>query len=303
LTGSFVDVDGVEFDTGAISSCVSLNNTATGTISIGNTQTTGILNIGTNANRTANVNIMNGELASGSVNIMGGTTAVGGVNISSGSTNTGTVNILTGSLSAGELNLGGGTSVVNLLTSASSAGTINLATGSTSNVNVNILTGATSTGNVNIMTGENATGTVSLGGGTSVVSSNRPLTLNYVPTALLSTTYLGGTSNALITGTNPNNSTVQIARVVLNAGVWILIGQARFATPGAGGSYSLSISSLPTTLSNNCLQSQSTSTNTAVSANLSRIVATNVAVTWYLVANTPISCVMSNVNFDARRIA
>jgi hypothetical protein len=271
LIGGNVSVEGVNFSSSAISSCSSLNNAPSTAIAIGDTQTTGALNIGTNASRSAGINIANGATSTCNVNILTGASATGDVNISSGTSNSGAVNLLNG---------------------GSATGAVNLATGTTS------------AGVVNLSTGASSTGTVNLGGGTSVVRTNRPITLNYPASqAIASTAFLGGTTPPVYTGTNPNNSTVQIARVVLTRGVWILIGQAIFQTPGAGGFFSLSISSLPTVIQNTCCQSQSTFANNPVATNVSRFVATDVNVTWYLTAQTPVSCPVTNVGFIAYRIA
>jgi hypothetical protein len=201
----------------------------------------------------------------------------------------------------GTLNTGAISSCSSLNNSSSTA--ISIGDTQTSGT-LDIGTNASRTADVNILTGASSSGAVSLGGGTAVVRTNRPITLNYPASqAIASTAFLGGTTTPVYTGTNPNNSTVQIARVVLTRGVWILIGQAVFQTPGAGGFFSLSISSSPTTIQNTCCQSQSTFVNNPVVTNLSRFVATDVNVTWYLVAQTPVSCPVTNVGFIVYRIA
>ena len=85
-----------------------------GSLSIGDTQTTGALNMGTNAGRTGGINIATSS-AICPINIMNGATTGGSVNIANGTgaSQTTTVNIGTGS-TTGAVTIGGGSNVINL---------------------------------------------------------------------------------------------------------------------------------------------------------------------------------------------
>lgn len=58
---------------------------------------------------------------------------------------------------------------------------IHINNGTTNASNTNISNGASTSGNVNIMTGATSTGTINLGGSSTVIQVNRPITLSYTP--------------------------------------------------------------------------------------------------------------------------
>jgi hypothetical protein len=81
-----------------------------GTIDIGVSQTNGILNIGTGASRSGNINIANGTTTSSVLNIHNGSGSSGSVNIANGNQST-TVNIANGTAS-GTVTIGNANNIV-----------------------------------------------------------------------------------------------------------------------------------------------------------------------------------------------
>ena len=201
----------------------------TGTLSVGNTQTDGILNLGTGV-RTATgvmniatgastacaINVMNGNTTAGSVNIANGTGAsqTTAVNIGSGST-TGAVTIgNTGNattLASGTTNIAtsvGLTSSINILNGggATTGGSVNIANGTSQTTTVNIASG-TGTGTVTI---GNTGNTTTLGSG--IINVNGNLTMGTGKNITLGT--VTNDSTVLNTITNATtNQTVTLSRV------------------------------------------------------------------------------------------
>jgi hypothetical protein len=191
-------------------------------LNIANSQTNGILNIGTNARSgainiatvtgsTCGINILNGNGATtgGSVNIANGTLQTTTVNIASG-TGTGAVTI---GNSANTTDLKGGT--INLQTDATTGGSVNIKTGATSTGDVNIKSGTTSGGAVNIATGTGLTQTTSVAIGSGTTSGAVTIGNSLNTTSINSNNILmnstsgytniyGGTNVARNTGTVAN---------------------------------------------------------------------------------------------------
>jgi hypothetical protein len=92
----------------------------TGTLSVGDTQTTGVLNVGTGVRTSAGVmNIATGSSNACAINIMNGNTTAGSVNIANGtgSSQTTAVNISSGS-TTGAVTIGGTSNTTTLASSA-----------------------------------------------------------------------------------------------------------------------------------------------------------------------------------------
>lgn len=216
----------------------------TGNIDIATTQTSGVLNIGTNTGRTATGIINIGSLTSlAPINIetvstnntyedpaiaigtatgnrvirlgnIGTNTIVGGFQIQGSNMNNRTVtnnyNIATNQID-GVLNVGTGTrsGAVNIANGATTTSIMNIHNGASSSGSVNIANGAQST-TVNIQSGT-GTGTVTIGNAASSVALNgsvtlaRPLSLGTGPTLA---TQLGFRTTSLITVTNYTAVTV-----------------------------------------------------------------------------------------------
>lgn len=199
----------------------------TGTLSVGATQTTGVMNLGTGVRTAAGVmniatgasnacaiNIMNGNTTAGSVNIANGTGAsqTTAVNIGSGST-TGAVTIgntgNTTTLASGTTNIAtavGLTSSINILNGggATTGGSVNIANGTSQTTTVNIASG-TGTGTVTI---GNTGNTTTLGSGTINVNGNltmgtgKNITLGTVADdSTVYATYVNSTANQTVTQT------------------------------------------------------------------------------------------------------
>jgi hypothetical protein len=219
------------FNAGIATNTIQATNSTTGSITIGASQTDGILNLGTGS-RTATgvINIATGSGA-GNVNILTGVGTSGGLNIGTATsgTNTVPVSINTGNQS-GAINMGnaGNTFQVNsgtinigtiptscqvvLLGQDAALGSVKLATGSGVNTaSVSISTGTT-TGDVTIGNSSNA---VKVNG---AVTLAKPLILGTAPTANTQIGFLQ--SNTLSTFTATGNYT--LSSLTLPAGVYLL---------------------------------------------------------------------------------
>ena len=270
------------FSSGILTTSVDVPTSSSG-INIGVGSTSGTINIGTASVRTGGINIGNGSsVASGAnTNINNGTPNASNTNIMNNSTTSGSCNIMTGS---------------------TSTGIVNIATGTGSSV-VNISNGTT-TGAVNIGNLTNAvtisSSSLTLGTPFKTLTVQVPISLNYDPSIISSNT-LG----YLITGTGSTSSVTSvpttIRQLTLTFGVWLLISNVYYSTPGTY--YQLSIS-----VTNNGIDSSYASINTGVPgavAQVTRIVNTTTSGfgPWYLVGGCSVSSAISNIVFTATRIA
>jgi hypothetical protein len=272
---------------------------STGTIdNSGNTMTLGANTTGMTIGKTGTTTTVNGTLSAVTIDNSGNTMVLGAntTGMTIGKTGITTVN---GTLDTATIDRTGLISIGGNVTRTSN---INIMTGSSATGNINIMTGLSPTGDVNISNGLSASGTISLGGGTSVVKINRPLTLNYNPTAL-SESQLGYKITPTFTGANPNYSTVNLAYATLTPGVWIINGNSAFLTPGANGLIGLSISPSSNALDYTCMSFMTTPYNNTLVTNVTRIVRVTTSATWHLTAFTVTSCSMSNIVFDIYRMA
>jgi hypothetical protein len=190
---------------------------------LGQNITSGDIYIGVDASattgRSGTIHIGDGNnITGGTIHINNGTTNASNTNINNGATTTGTVNIMTGN---------------------TSSGTINLATGSGS-AKVNIGSGTT-TGIVNIGNTTNAvninSSALSLGSSTKSLTVNAPITVAYLQTEITSNTQIGfkvnGTSSSVTSMLASTITTFWSAPLV--SGVWYLLGNAKYVSPGAFG--------------------------------------------------------------------
>lgn len=155
----------------------------TGALSVGNTQTTGVLNVGTGVRTAAGVvNLATGTSNACAINILngGGATTGGSVNIANGASQTTTVNIASGT-GTGAVTIGGASNTTTLASA-------------TINMNGNLIMG----------TGDNIT--------------LQPNTGYVAPTIL---TQLGGTLSATILTTAPVNASVYGTLTITTAGIYI----------------------------------------------------------------------------------
>jgi len=152
-------------------------STTSGNIETGNSQTTGVINIGVGNSRTTTGN-------GGAINIGGGNTCTNNLNLSNGNSYTGIVNIANGLTTGATINLASGT-------------------GGLQTTNVNIVSG-TGTGTVTIGNSACITdikGTITIGSNASTtdlkgsVTLNKPLILGTIPTA---STQLGYQQDGII---------------------------------------------------------------------------------------------------------
>lgn len=137
-------------------------------INVGDTQTSGILNIGTGTSRTGAVNIATGATAtSTAISIGNQTGAFGSVDI-------GTTTITVGKANTATNNMQTSTNGTLNLKTTSTGGAVNLGTGMTSG---NIIVGGASSSSTNILIGSSQTtytGAISIG---TVVTGNAPITI------------------------------------------------------------------------------------------------------------------------------
>ena len=270
------------FSSGIITTSVDVPTSSSG-INIAVGSTSGTINIGTASVRTGGINIGNGSsVASGAnTNINNGTPNASNTNIMNNATTSGSCNIMTGS---------------------TSTGIVNIATGTGSSV-VNISNGTT-TGGVNIGNLACAvtitSSSLSLGTPFKALTVQCPISLNYDP-SIITANQLG----YLITSTGSTSSLTSVATTIrqltLSFGVWLLIANVYYSTPGTY--YQLSISA-----TNNGLDSSYATINTGVPgavAQVTRIVNTTTSGfgPWYLVGGCSVSSTISNIVFTATRIA
>lgn len=177
----------------------------TGTLSVGNTQTTGVLNVGTGVRTAAGVmNIATGTSNACAINILngGGATTGGSVNIANGTSQTTTVNIASGT----------GTGTVTI---GNTGNTTTLGSG-TINVNGNLTMG----------------GTITLG----TVANDSTVYATYVDSTANQTVtqtkigqsfflYRSANSGSIGNATN----TVVLSTTVTNAGIYNICYQARYS--------------------------------------------------------------------------
>ncbi len=227
----------------------------TGTLSVGNTQTTGVMNVGTGVRTSAGVmniatgasnacaiNIMNGNTTAGSVNIANGTGAsqTTAVNISSGST-TGTVTIgntgNTTTLASGTTNIAtavGLTSSINILNGggATTGGSVNIANGTSQTTTVNIASG-TGTGAVTI---GNTGNTTNLNSGITNIRGTLGVTGTIAATGMITANgglTMGGSNNITLSSTPGSFSATQLGFIIAND-----IGFTSTGLPASGTSIS-----------------------------------------------------------------
>lgn len=177
----------------------------TGNISIGASQTTGILNVGTNAGRTGGINIASTAGAICPINILnGGATTGGSVNIANGASQTTTVNIASGT-GTGTVTIGNTGNTTNL-----NSGTINVNGALTMGTGRNITLGTVTNDSTVLNTIVNAT-------------TNQTVTLSRVG----QTYFLYRSTNS---GTIPNTTnTVLHSTTVTNAGIYTINYLTRYS--------------------------------------------------------------------------
>ena len=233
LTPTFnLDVSG----TTNISSTLTVNKIDASNVAsqmdIATNQTSGILNIGTDTGRTANINIGTGTTGAKTIQIGGNaansTTELRGQTINLGTSSTSSsINInptLTGTLNLGTTISGGTISLGP--TVATSASTFNIARGDLSGGTINAFSGnATNNSVLNIATGTRNTGIFSLGSGDTTMATTNVFsgaftnsTTNAFNGTLFNTTtnfLSGNASNTSVlniaTGTRDSGSTINIA--------------------------------------------------------------------------------------------
>ena len=154
----------LETFTGGIASNSIQSTTASTDMSIGSSQTSGILNLGTGASRTsagADVNIATGASNACAVNVMNGNTTAGSVNIANGTgaTQTTAVNIASGS-TTNTVTIGNPSNTVIIGSGASTL--ISNQVGMVNSVSILSGGGATTGGSVNIANGSSQTTTVNI---------------------------------------------------------------------------------------------------------------------------------------------
>jgi hypothetical protein len=214
------------------------------------------------------------------------------VNSVSPTTNATVMNI--GATSTADINIGTavrGTSAVIHIGDANS---------NTAGSNVHINNGTNTASNVQILNGTGSTGIITLGSSTSTTNCNCPLTLLYAPSLLTGTNDLGyrivGTQNNTSTGAGATN----IYTFTLTAGIWLVVGNIRFATPGTFSVSSISITSSanedPYTVTSNYGNGSTLAPTRIINTNSTGLGP------YYLVAQTQIVSVVS-VSFNCYRIA
>jgi len=177
----------------------------TGAISIGASQTDGILNLGTGSRTTTGViNIATATSDACAVNIKNGATSAGLVNIANGTgiTQTTAVNIANNST----------TGAVTIGNSANST-----------NMNSQFINLSNQTGNVNIKTGDNDTGQVNIGTGTSVSTNNVVISIGS-----------GNTIGTTTIGNSGNITTLSSATINVNGALTMGTGKNIKLQPTAG---------------------------------------------------------------------
>jgi hypothetical protein len=201
--------------------------------------------------------------------------------------------------------MAGATGTVNIMSGAGSTGTINLATGSSS-AKVNISNGTT-TGIVNIGNTGNAvninSSALSLGSTTKSLTVNAPITTNYLTSAISLNTQIGFKVN----GTSSNVTNILASTLTtfwsapLIAGIWYLLGNVKYATPGAFAQ--LYITATPATADDNAGVSVAGVANAVLQVSRIISVVDGETPTYYLTGGTGTATNVTNIVFRVYRIA
>jgi hypothetical protein len=235
---------------------------------------TGIIHIGDGNNLPAgaNIHINNGTTNASTTNIMNGTTTSGTCNIMTGTTSTGIVNIATGS----------GSSSVNI-SNGTSTGTVNIGNGTNAvNINSSYLT---------------------LGTGGKILQVQVPIVIGYDPFAIYNNTLGYNIKVGPFNGGSLTGGVINLTNITLTVGIWLVVANALFVTPGANAQ--LSISSTSASFDQNC--------GTIIPGiagcilQVTRVVDTSRTSggigPWYLVANSGTTTTVNNILLSATRIA
>jgi len=268
------------------------------TDTINTTTTSSTLNIASN-NVTGITNITP-NLTSGSIYI--------GANSTATNARTGIIHIGdSNSLTTGAVHINNGTNNqtnTQIMNGTSTSGTCNILTGTTSSGVVNLATG-TGSSTVNIASGS-TTGIVSIGNASNSVTFGGPLNLFYAP-SLISSIGLGYKFNGTSTGITSTTTGVvnNFSKIILTSGVWLLMGNTLFVSPGT--QIQLSISSSTSTATVGILDLDCLSNMVGIgfgTTQVSRVINTSVnPSTWYLAGISGTGTSLSNVVFYAVRIA
>jgi hypothetical protein len=265
------------FNAGILSSSLDSLTPSTD-LNIGTTMISGHMNIGTNAGRSGVIHIGDGNNC----------------------TTTGDVHINNGNVNASDTLINSG--------NGASSGTVGIATGTggSNTTKVNISTGST-TGLVNI--GNNNTSVTMnsnnliLGSSTKAVTMNCPITVGYLTTAITSNTQIGfqviGTSSSVTSMLASTITTFWSAPLV--SGVWYLLGNAKYATPGAFGQ--LYITSTIDTSDDAAAVSVAGVANAVLQVSRMITVAAGATPTYYLTGGSGSATTVSNIVFRVYRIA
>ena len=300
---------GMTLDNNGIALCSSIDNSGN-TITIGKTGGTTVIN-GTLKSASVLDMIGNGitncsYIDNSNYNVNIGIQSAG-VNIG----NTGTKTIINGQTTAGSMILSNKN--ITLCSSIDNSGnTITIGkTGGTTVINGTLKSASVldMTGN-GIINCSSIVGTITLGNSsTSTVRTNKPLDLNYLPSSIstdINSNQLGYNlvSTPTITPSISANTITKLSSAILRPGIWILTANATFIIPVivTEGFFTLSISSSPSFIQNECCSSMTTLNNSG-SINITRVVKTTNSQNWYLLGRASASCIMSDIVFDIYRIA
>ena len=300
---------GMTLDNNSIALCSSIDNSGN-TITIGKTGGTTVIN-GTLKSASVLDMIGNGitncsYIDNSNYNVNIGIQSAG-VNIG----NTGTKTIINGQTTAGSMILSNKN--ITLCSSIDNSGnTITIGkTGGTTVINGTLKSASVldMTGN-GIINCSSIVGTITLGNSsTSTVRTNKPLDLNYLPSSIstdINSNQLGYNlvSTPTITPSISANTITKLSSAILRPGIWILTANATFIIPVivTEGFFTLSISSSPSFIQNECCSSMTTLNNSG-SINITRVVKTTNSQNWYLLGRASASCIMSDIVFDIYRIA
>ena len=247
-------------------------NTTTGSISFAQSQSSGLLNIGTLPTRSGAINIGSGGSSTSPItignetvnttttNLLGNTTITKPfMNVISATTATSTPslfnNTTTGNIqlangqTTGSFSIGGGLSRTGSISiGQSTQGNILIGTSMISGTNL-ITMGTSSLGTVtlrgqNIRLNDGGTGSIDIGNPSAgTVTINRPLSVGYVSSAISGNNQIGFTISSklagpTLTGSVPN-SLSNLTNIVLPNGVWSLSANSRAPAGGIGINYFL----------------------------------------------------------------
>jgi hypothetical protein len=245
-TGGFSTGD-IEIGTNNNGAGAVVIGTGTGSISLGETQSSGNLRLGNYPLRTGDIEIGSGINLSGDITIGTGDDATGNIEIGSGTDLSGTVSIGKGIRLSGNIIIGSGnnaTGNIEIGSGTNLSGDIKIGSGQNMDGDINIGTGNQKGGNINIGTGTLATCDINLGAGNTKInlgSGNTRIDVKgglnlssyYAPDA----NYLGYTLKSIFPGgaSMPTSSTTSYGNLTLTlAGTYLINGTITTIPTGGG---------------------------------------------------------------------